>query len=391
MTSVLMRYVVLAAAVLAASCLRLNNQWPEDAGPDTGTAPERAGTGGGTSGNGGAPGRADAATEDSPGASTSDVPVTPPPDSPGAKEDAGMIGCSAGQRMCGADCVTNEVPCNDVCATGWKLCGAKCVTNATCCASDMPGCGSACKRCQDGACVNADEGTSCGTNQICKAGTCGECGDLNKPCCGNACSATGTTCQAGTCEACGGAGQPCCGSACNDGYVCKNTTCERACGDGAGQTCCENATKSCKNKCGDEGVITCRGGKYGNCSKSNPECCPDQSQKCTNSCKIEGTRTCGGNGKWAQGCSSDSIPCGGGVNQPCRNGGCDPGLYCEGGTICRKKLPTGAVCQEGFNCESGICKDQPGVCNGKNGFLVECTDNTPCAPPDTCKTTKQCS
>lgn len=111
-----------------------------------------------------------------------------------------------------------------------------------------------------------------------------------------------------------------------------------ACGNGPGQTCCENDSMACTNNCGTAGIRSCRGGAYGACSIADT-CCGEAA--CNNNCGERGTRSCSGT-TWGA-CSAAMRSCCPGDSMSCTNNcgtvgtrSCNNGNYgaCSVGNTC---------------------------------------------------------
>lgn len=225
------------------------------------------------------------------------------------------VKCPAGTKACiaGGECIGLDQPCEDRCAAGEKPCGGKCFASSAlprekCDNSQDDDCDGQ-SDCADSDCAN---GTACGTNRVCSNGQCitactpgGVC--QTNP--GNSQCIPGIQmCDSGGNQSCVDNGGP----SCNSMQICQNGQCmgcatgEKPC-NGRCQECCDGETKSgCSNNCGETGMQTCTGGRFGPCSAMNKACCNDgqcgRCQECANgTCRDQAAgqdkkNECGGRG-----------------------------------------------------------------------------------------------
>ena len=330
----------------------------------------------------------------------------------------GTLTCTAGLASC-TDTGSNApdgTSCgkNMVCSAG--KCAA-CTEDAPCTPSNPCKIGK--NSCATGSVVctevgNVQNGKGCGGTQVCVSGECKACDPGQRPTCDGTmlveCSASGSSstspcnrgCAAGACcsgsneavggacAACGGQNQPCCKIAnpeCDTGLACQNNRCVVPCGDGPGQTCCENNVKPCQNNCKTMGNQTCKGGNYGNCSVKNVDCCGPED--CTNNCGKPGKRacnggslasTCSGNVQDTECCNGNHVKCSSGLVETCSGGkrtttACKSQM-CSGTSECAPCGTLGALCCPGSSpCGGGlICDPSP-----SRNKCVSCgQDSDPC-------------
>lgn len=374
----------------------------------------------------------------------SDCTACKPPRNAAAKCTGGMCGfdCRPGYHRCGDECVddtsvatcgtscmacrapANATPscdgktCDWRCNMGFHRCGDACVSS-----SSPSSCGTSCEACPDNGgtatCVSGRCDFDCPNGRKCN----GRCTPLDMPCnnmcgmgqtlCGGKCVATNAVpaeiCNNNQDDDCDGR-TDCADSNCGNGTtcganrICEAGQCNLACGDGPGQTCCENASRDCRNNCGTQGRQTCRGGRYGACSVSDT-CCGDPA--CTNNCGEPATRTCNGTNFSpcpARACCPRPETCTNRTDDDCdgridcADSDCGNGTGCGGGNICMggtcqapcnadtRDCDTRNECTRGRNlCPSGCrpinidgksCNGGKGTCDG--GVCKECRSNSDC-------------
>lgn len=238
--------------------------------------------------------------------------------------------CSGGQRCVGGLCVCDSTSCPAGCCQGTSCqtrglsnCGINGASCVGCDSSVADNCGA------DGTC-RCGATPTCGQGQTCTQGTCtgGSCNGSNCPagCCVNG------ACQARTLSSCGAGGSSC-------------TTCEPTRAD----ACTVTGVCVCGNGPGCAVGQGCDAGTCGCDATSCPTGCCEG-----NLCRTASLTTCGAQGGACRACDSLKAD------------------TCDATGACR--CGTGAPCQDGQRCASGLCQCDaagcPSGCCGSSGCTI---------------------